>query len=156
MKNNALIILKILSITLLTFSSFFISCESEKTSSPPYVIGPLHCSLGERKSYYLVAGLEFDFWNISQKDIVEIETSGVVFDRDTEANPFVGTNVISSVFSGRIPANTKHTLILPLDQYIYHVPVKPYIIDYFYIKKILYSDGSIWVDCSGAYYTRSE
>lgn len=156
MKNNPLIMVKILSIGILSFCSVLISCESEQTSSPPYVIGSLHCNLGERKNYYLIAGIEFDFWNISQKDVTEIETSGIVFDRDTETNPFVGTNIISSVFSGQIPANTKHTLILPLDQYIYQVPLKPYIIDYFYIKKISYADGSIWTDYSGAYYTRSE
>lgn len=128
----------------------------DSPTPPPYVIGKPSCVVGEREGCYLVAGIEFDFFNVAETDITSLDISAMVYDRDTRKNPFIGSNRVLASLTGGITAKTKVTLAIPLDAYIYVAPTDPYIIDFFYVSRIDYSDGTSWFDSDGTYYTGSE
>ncbi len=132
------------------------SCDLQPDSFPPFVLGKPECVIGERPGYYLVAGIEFEFANTSGKSIRSLSVSAMVYDRETESNPFVGSNRIEGLFAGDIPGKSKIDAAIPLDSYIYVAPSEPYIVDFFYVSAIEYSDGTSWADPNGAYCTGSE
>jgi hypothetical protein len=78
----------------------------------------------------------------------------MVFDAETSKNPLIGSNIITASFSGNIPSGVKKDLIISLDPYIYVAPEKPYLVDFFYVSRIAYTDGTVWEDRNGIYYTR--
>jgi hypothetical protein len=128
----------------------FISCKLQQTT-PPYIISGLVCSLENKPGYYTFAGVEFDFMNISEKDISSIAVSFMVYDAVTESSPFIGSNIIKIRFDGKVKPQKNTRFIVSLDPYIYIVPKIPYIIDYFYIAEIVYEDGEKWEDSYGIY-----
>jgi hypothetical protein len=137
------------------FSCALVSCAFIQEESPPYIISVPECFIAEKAPYYYVAGIEFDFQNSSEKDIYGITVSCTVYDEEKKENPFIGTNVITVAFDGNIPAREKKRLIIALDPYIFVVPRKPYLVDYFYIAAIQYRDGSLWEDPYGVYHVSS-
>lgn len=134
----------------------FSSCSLEPVSAPPYVIGKPVCVIGEKTDCYLAAGIEFDFYNIDSRDISSFSVSAMVYDRDTGENPFIGSNRVTADFSGLLSGNSKASFAVSLDPYMYAVPASPYVIDFFYVTRIEYADGSSWTDENGIYHTGSE
>jgi hypothetical protein len=131
-----------------------LSCVSE-SEPPPFVIGKPVCIIAAKPGYYAFGGIEFEFLNISDKKISGMNISFMVYDADTRRNPFIGSNLIKLRFGGDIAPHESKKLIISLDNYMYAAPVKPYIIDFFYIAEINYADGSRWEDTAGVYYTNS-
>jgi hypothetical protein len=129
------------------------SCKLAADSAPPYVITKPISYCTEKPGYYTFAGIEFVFLNASTKTAVEIAASCMVFDPDSHKNPFIGSNMIRAVFKGAVPGGQKKDFIIPLDPYIYSAPDSPYLIDFFYISRIVYEDGSVWEDNNGIYHT---
>lgn len=130
-----------------------VSCGLAAGSPPPYAITKLASYCGERAGYYLCAGVEFTFLNTSSKAVSDVAVSFMAFDPQTQRNPFIGSNIIKTSFSGAIPEGQKKDFIIPLDPYVYVAPEEPYIIDFFYISQIVYDDGSVWEDSNGIYHT---
>jgi hypothetical protein len=126
------------------------------SETPPYIISVPECILGEKPGYYMVSGIEFTFYNASVKSVSDITVSFTVYDAETLDNPFIGTNNITTSFNGTIDPQKNETLIIPLDTYIYVTPEHPYLIDFFYIKEIKFTDGSSWQDQWGTYAVRSK
>jgi hypothetical protein len=139
----------------LAFLCSLSSCQTLQEDAPPYVISKPVCSIEPNPGYYLFAGIEFDFLNISDKNISEINISFMVFDADTESNPFIGSNIIKVNFTDNINPGELKRLIISLDYYMYVAAEKPYLIDFFYVAEIKYADGSSWEDQFGIYYTSS-
>ncbi len=79
----------------------------------------------------------------------------MVYDAETEENPFMGSNIIKASFSGTIPGKGIKECAVSLDQYLYVVPDDPYLIDFFYVSEINYENGDQWTDKNGTYHTRS-
>jgi hypothetical protein len=132
------------------------ACSLSQPGSPPYVVTKPVCAIGERTGYYHYAGVEFEFLNTSGKTVSRITVSFMLFDAETEKNPLVGSNLFKLDLLGTVYANEKKEMIIPLDPYIYVAPADPYIIDFFYIKEIRYTDGSSWEDEYGTYHTGSQ
>jgi hypothetical protein len=130
------------------------SCALTADSAPPYVISKPFSRSGEKSGHFVFAGIEFTFLNTGSKTISNITVSCMVFDAETSKNPFIGSNIITASFNGDIPAGGKTDLNISLDQYIYAAPEKPYLIDFFYVSRIGYTDGSVWEDRNGIYYTQ--
>jgi hypothetical protein len=123
--------------------------------SPPFVIGKLLCVIGNKPGFFSAGGIEFDLLNKSKKEISYFTASFMVFDAVTEKTPFIGANLIKQSFSGSIKPGELKKLYISLDNYMYAVPSEPYLIDFFYLPEIRYTDGSSWSDTNGIYYTRS-
>jgi hypothetical protein len=130
------------------------SCELTADSAPPYVISRPVSYCGEKTGYYSFAGIEFTFLNTGGKTVSDVSVSCMVFDPETSGNPFIGSNIITASFNGSIPAGEKTGLIISLDRYLYAAPEKPYLVDFFYVSRIGYTDGSVWEDRNGVYYTK--
>jgi len=117
--------------------------------SVPYAVTKAECRLGEIENLQRFAGIYFTFYNNTDKSVRSFTVSCLVFDSTGEGSPFIGSNVISSQSSGIIAPNSGQEINISLDKYINQVPIEPYIIDFFYIKKIEYMDGSVWTDPYG-------
>jgi hypothetical protein len=133
------------------------SCITDtETEPPPFVIGKPVSVAGNREGYYKFAGVEFTFYNSSDKNVSGMSVSMMVYDRVTNKTPFIGSNNIKANFDGGIAAGEEKLFIISLDPYIYAAPGNPYIIDFFYILRVVFGDGSEWVDRNGTYHTRSD
>jgi hypothetical protein len=130
-----------------------VSCKLTADSSPPYVITKPVSYCAERAGYYLYAGVEFTFLNTASKTVSDVAVSFMVFDRETQRTPFIGSNIIKTSFSGAIAGGQAKDFIISLDPYVYVAPEEPYLIDFFYISRIKYDDGSAWEDRNGIYHT---
>jgi hypothetical protein len=113
------------------------------------------CGIGEHTGYYRFAGIEFTFLNTSSTAVAEITVSFALFDAQTKKNPLTGSNKFSLTMRGTVGPYEKKEMIIPLDDYLYLSPSQPFIIDLFYIAKIVYIDGSVWTDTYGVYHTGS-
>jgi hypothetical protein len=113
------------------------------------------CLIEDKPGYFRFAGIEFDFFNASEKNISNFYISFMVYDADTQRNPFIGSNVIKMSFDGLVRHQELQKFFVNLDDHIYVIPDKPYLIDFFCVTKIIYEDGSRWEDRAGVYYTCS-
>ena len=147
-------------IILLQVISFFASCEyaigekgvfSMPAETPPFVITRPVCETRERQPYFNYAGIVFKFMNTGNKIIDEITVSFMLYDSITKENPFVGSNKFSIKKLDLIPPDDNKEVIISLDHYIYFAPQTPYLIDFFYISEIHFTDDSIWEDKYGLY-----
>lgn len=127
------------------------ACRGFISVEVPFAITKPQCVIGGNEDYYAIAGIVFTVYNTGGKDIERLEVSCMVFDEETKRNPFIGSNLLQASFYEGIGKGEKKELILPLDRYIYRVPERPYIIDHFFVKKIVFTDGSVWEDVTGAY-----
>ena len=130
---------------------FMLGCHIFHPQGVPFTLSKPECVIGGNEDYYAVAGIVFTFYNTSAKKIKRIEISCMIYDAETKKNPFIGSNLIKAVFNESIGSGEKKELIIPLDRYLYRVPDKPYLIDHFFIRKLTFSDGSVWEDKTGAY-----
>jgi hypothetical protein len=141
---------------LLIFILSVFSCkELYQPEEIPYIISKPSCVIGTRDNFYQFIGVEFNFANTAGKTVSSVYISFMVFDADNSENPLAGSNLIKRSYSGSIPAQSTKEMIISLDKYIYTVPDKPYLIDFFYIAEIQYENGSSWSDPQGIYYVRS-
>jgi hypothetical protein len=127
------------------------SCTAIIPGSPPFVITAPVCELADNSYEFTHAGILFNFENKSNKDIDSITASFMLFDARTQANPFMWSNLFEIKKLIFIPSGENTRVILSLDKFIYITPTEPYLIDFFYISKIEYTDGSIWEDKYGVY-----
>ncbi|MCL2243640.1 MAG: hypothetical protein FWC03_04140 [Treponema sp.] len=140
--------------------TFLISCEyAEEESSvisttvdaPPFIVTEPVCETIEKPGYYKYTGIIFDFMNTGQKIIDEVTFSFMLYDSKTYENPFIGSNRFSIKKLDIILPNENKEIAISLDQYIYIAPKTPYLIDFFYISKIHFTDGSSWEDIYGLF-----
>jgi hypothetical protein len=127
------------------------SCTGLIQESPPFTITTPLCELAGYSSEFTHAGISFYFQNKSDKNIDSITVSFMLFDAKTQANPFFGSNLFEIKKFAFISPGENIKIILSLDTFIYITPTEPYLIDFFYISKIEYADGSIWEDKHGTY-----
>ena len=130
-------------------------CKALDPDDPPYVISKPVSVAGSHAGFYNFAGVELTFYNKSDKTIQNITTQCIVYDADTKLNPCIGSNILKLKYSGAINPNESVPMIISLDKYLYVAPTKAFLIDFFFIASIEYSDGSFWEDENGAYYTKS-
>lgn len=129
----------------------FAACTMVTAQQIPFTVSKPECVIGGNEDYYAVAGIVFTFYNTGAKEITIIEVNCMIYDAESKKNPFIGSNLIKAVFNESIGSGEKKELIIPLDRYLYRVPDKPYVIDHFFVRKLTFSDGSVWEDKTGAY-----
>ncbi len=134
---------------LLIVAMSMLSCVHSQ--SVPYAITEPECKVGSIENFHNFAGVHFNFYNNSEKPIYSIAFSFLVFDSDGESSPLIGSNIFSARIFETVEGHDMREVVFSLDPYISQVPNEPYIIDFFYISKIEYIDGTNWTDPYGAW-----
>jgi len=151
--------------SVMTAALFLIACDAitrvvadlppvNPSEAPPFVITRPVMEISERTNYYAYAGIAFKFLNNSDSHIDRITVSFMLFDAKTQGSPFIGNNRFEiSKWDLIFPGENKE-MFISLDRYIYNAPTEPYLIDFFYVSEIHYTDDSIWEDKQGKYRVR--
>lgn len=140
--------LKLSAILLLLFCARLYSV-SPKNPVPYAISGEIE--MDEDASEYEIAGFKMEFRNLSDKNVVELTVNFYMFDEEGEPVS-VGRSNVSLIVRAEIPAYETEERRISLDSYFYTVPDGLYTIDYLYVSKILYDDGSVWSDPYGLLY----
>ena len=127
------------------------ACSNIYTQTPPYTITTPKCELGGISFEFFYAGISFSFLNKSEKSISSITASFMLFDGKTQTSPFIGSNKFEIKKLTLISPGENRDVLISLDNFIFIAPIEPYLIDFFYISKIEYTDGSIWEDKYGIF-----
>jgi len=93
------------------------------------------------------AGLDLYFFNKSKKNVKNFTIVFFLFD-DGEPISNGRSNFVFSV-SKNIDAGQSLETCISLDSYFSEIPEYPYEVDYLYISKVEYEDGTIWTDPLG-------
>jgi len=97
---------------------------------------------------YELMGLDFQIKNNESKTIKELTLVFYVFNEDGEPSFGVKNNIVLKL-KCEIPEGTLLDDCIPLDKYVYNLDSENYEIDYLYVSKIVYEDGSVWLDPFG-------
>ena len=138
----------LLAVALSLFS--IISCQTTGNPDVPYIVLEPNVELGDDGVSYSFAGTRFTLYNDSKKDISSFSVSFMLYDSEGN-NPFIGSNCITEDFYEVIPAESRGEFVVSLDSYLTQIPNEPYKLDFFYVKRISYADGSSWSDPFGLY-----
>jgi len=121
---------------------------------PPFVVTKPVIEVTEHINYFQCAGVVFKFLNNAEKAVDKITASFMLFDMKTQANPFTGSNVFEIERRCFVAPDENREICISLDHFIYIAPTEPYLIDFFYISEVLYTDGSVWQDKNGKFRVR--
>lgn len=138
---------------LLLGTCLLMSCGTIFNVDCPYVLNDPHVELGYKADNHKYAGAYFEFFNDSSKTVKEFSVSFLLFDSDGKS-PFIGSNQITSKIVTSLGPEQSDDFIVNLDPYLTVVPSEPYEMDFVFIKKIIYTDGSTWSDPMGMYAAR--
>lgn len=134
---------------------FFSASCSDLQREAPYIMSVPEMKIEEKAGYYRLAGIEFDIYNMSGKEIKSVEISCFVYSAAENKNVLTGSNKIESKFIELIPSNTSKRLAISLDSRLYKIPNENYLIDFLTVPEIRFTDGSVWKDSICQFYTRS-
>ena len=104
--------------------------------------------MAEDSSDYEICGAELKFYNRSEKKVTEFEVVFYLFDSDGEPAQECW-NQLSFDIEKIIDAEDSFEICLSLDSYMASVPQSQLRIDYLFVSKICYDDGSVWEDPYG-------
>jgi len=140
----------------MTAAILFIACDGlgPVTAAPPFVITKPVMEITERVNHYFYAGIAFGFLNNSDEYIDRITVSFMLFDAKTQGSPFIGNNRFEITKHEMVFPGENREVFISLDRYIYTAPSEPYLIDFFYVSEIHYTNGGRWEDKQGKYRVR--
>ena len=136
--------LKLLSLAFLIFMS---GCSVYSDESLPYTISA-DFVMEEESDDYQICGAQVTFYNWSEKEVNEFEVNFYLFDSDGEPARECW-NMVTFDIVKTLAAGETCKLCLSLDTYMTSVPQALLTIDYLFVSKIIYSDGSVWEDPYG-------
>lgn len=91
---------------------------------------------------------KFEFKNKSEKEVYAFTVVFFLFDQ--EGNPVTtGKPNISAIVREPVPSGEILESSFSLDRFLNGIPEVPYRIEYLFVKKIIYSDGTEWNDPYG-------
>ncbi|MBR2106878.1 MAG: hypothetical protein IJ937_06400, partial [Treponema sp.] len=105
--------------------------------------------LTDDSEIYEYMGLELKVQNKSDVKIKGITIVFFLFDEDGEPTSNIKNNIVLNIGCD-IPANGTLEDCISLDKYVYVFEDMLYSIDYLYISKIFYADGTTWNDPFGS------
>ena len=130
------------------------ACPSQlcKSTPPPYALSSPVYRPAQAQDACLVGGIFFDFYNKSEKEVVFIQASMNVFNKNTGELAFAGAAGLSAGSECSIQYCQTKSLCIPLDDYIWQLgDSSSFCVDNFFIRRIEYADGSVWQDNLGVY-----
>ena len=132
-------------IALLSF--VFLSCSSFSLESLPYVLNG-EFVMEDNSPDYSICGVDFTLLNKSQKEIKGMNVIFYLFDQDGEPAAEC-QNKISVQIEKKISPGETACFCMSLDSFMNFVPENFLVVDYLYIARIVYEDGSVWDDPYG-------
>ncbi|MBP5519674.1 MAG: hypothetical protein J6X84_03740 [Treponema sp.] len=129
------------------FMAFLICFTAFSFENIPYQLNAQFV-IDENSTDYQNCGVNIDFCNSSEKSVKNFEVVFYLFDRDGE--PAVEYwDEISFIIENEVGLGELFSTCLSLDSYINEVPEYLLMVDYLFIRKIEYVDGSVWEDPYG-------
>lgn len=104
----------------------------------------------ESSNVYEVAGIDFSFLNRSGKAVKSFTMVFFMYDEDGNP-PGIGNNGVKLEIQVDVAAGECEEDLISMDRFLYEIPDSPYQLDYLYVSRILYEDGSEWSDPYGMY-----
>ena len=138
---------KIKHIVLMCLTCLLISCSCYSLDSVPYVMTG-EFVMEEGAADYSICGVDLYLFNKSDKDIKRIYLVFFLFDKDGEP-AMECSNKIYAVIEKEVFAGETENFCMSLDSFMNSVPEDYLIIDYLYLSKIEYEDGTVWEDPYG-------
>ncbi len=132
---------------LFSFVLIFFGCKNFSIESLPYLVAG-EFVMEEDSENYSVCGLDFQFYNQSVKEVKEISVVFFLFDKDGEP-AYECSNRITIEIETRIEAGDSFKKCLSLDRFMNQFPEEKLYVDYLYVSRIEYDDGSLWEDPFG-------
>ena len=145
-KNNSFFVKQL---TLLLSSFFILSCSAYSQETAPYVING-NFVMEDGALDYSICGVDFYLLNKSSKEIKKINVVFYLFDKDGEP-AYECRSKISGEIEKTIEAGGESNFCMSLDNFMNLVPADPLVVDYLYLAKIEYEDGSLWEDPFGLF-----
>ena len=127
------------------FVLLFISCDIFAQIPPYAVSGEM---VLDNEEYEGEALFEFDIYNKSDKTIEEFTIVFYLFDEDGNT-PLTGRSNIVSKIKATVEPYESFESSFSLMKFLTVIPEYPYSVDYLYLSRITYSDGSVWSDPIG-------
>lgn len=126
---------------------FITSCSVYAKEPAPYYINA-DFVMEENSSDYEICGVDLYFLNKIEKKIEEFTVVFYLFDEDGEPISEGKSNIVLNV-NREIGDNQAYFDCLSLDKYFNEKPDFYTSIDYLYVSRIVYEDGSVWQDPFG-------
>ncbi len=124
-------------------------CQAFSQDPLPYVING-EFVMEEGASDYSICGVNFFLFNKSQREIKKVDIVFFLFDKDGEP-AYECRNKISASIEKIISAGQDCSFCMSLDSYMNSIPAEALLIDYLYLSRIEYEDGSLWEDPYGLF-----
>ena len=140
MKNNFRFIVCI-------FILIFSSCEVFPDEGNPYSVSA-EFEMEESSENYEICGVNISFYNHSDISVKEFVVVFFLFDEDGEPAQECSTQLCFDI-EKEIESGEKFQFCLSLDSYMTVIPQSKLQVDYLYVSKIIYEDGSVWEDPYG-------
>ena len=122
-------------------------CSVFSLERSPYTI-EADFVMNEDAADYKTCGVNLSFYNLAAETVKEFEVVFYLFDSDGEP-AYECPNRLSFSIEKEIGPDEDFSVCLSLDSYMTFVPQSLLEIDYLYVSRITYTDGSIWVDPYG-------
>ncbi|MCQ2592577.1 MAG: hypothetical protein MJ188_07295 [Treponema sp.] len=126
----------------------FTGCQLFGTPKVPYLISGEMTM--ESSAQYEVAGFDYYFLNKVNKTVKDFTMVFFLFDQEGNS-PCIGSNNIVLKIEGDVPEGRSVTGCVSLDSLLTEIPEESYDIDFLYVSRISYEDGSVWSDPFGIY-----
>ena len=123
------------------------NCKTYSLDSIPYVITG-EFVMDESASDYSLCGVDFFIMNKTEKEIRSFNVVLFLFDQDGEP-AYECSSKISADIEKSISSGESTSFCMSLDKFMNTIPSDPLIVDYLYLSKIEYQDGSVWEDPYG-------
>ncbi len=141
---NQKIICLLLLVILFLFSG---SCKSYAQSYAPYLLDG-EFVMEDGAADYSICGIKLFLVNKSDKNISKVNLVFFLFDKDGE--PAIECrNKLEFKVERVIAATESCDFCIGLDKYMNSIPSESLYVDYLYLSKIEYEDGSSWEDPFG-------
>ncbi len=121
------------------------SCSHLYTAVPYVISGEMKLN---DKGEGDLSSFDFTFKNCGNKEIFSFTVSFFLFDED-DTPVLNGNPKVTCIIREDIPSGDILESSFSLDSFLNYIPETPYKIEYLYVKKIIYSDGTEWEDVLG-------
>ncbi len=125
----------------------FAGCKTWSFDTVPYVISG-DFVMEENALDYSICGIDIYLVNKSEKEIKNISIVFFLFDKDGEP-AYECRSKIAVEVDKDIAAQESSTFCISLDKFMNAIPQDLLLVDYLYVSKIEYEDGSRWEDPYG-------
>ena len=129
------------------FLLLFMSCNVFSQESAPYLING-EFVMDENSPDYSICGVNIFLMNKSEKEIKKMNIVFFLFDQDGEP-AYECRSKISVEIEESLPGGDSCNFCISLDRFLSSIPEAALMVDYLYLARIDYMDGSSWEDPYG-------